>query len=265
MLRLLTLALLLLLAYWALLFSVQRRLLYPRPDPAFAPPRPADAQVVHLELPTGRTEAWLLPPRGTPRSSAPVLLFAHGNGELIDHWPAEFDEPRSWGMAVLLVEYPGYGRSAGFPAQPTIAAAMAAAYDWIRTQPSLDANRVIAYGRSLGGGAVCTLLPDRRPAALILESVFTDTRGFARGYGAPGVLVRDPFDNVKVLRKYGGPVLVLHGEGDDIVPVGHGEALAAAAGVALRRLPCGHNDCPRAWGEIRGFLEGQGLLAPGAE
>jgi hypothetical protein len=73
-----------------------------------------------------------------------VLLFAHGNGELIDHWPAEFDEPRSWGMAVLLVEYPGYGRSAGFPAQPTIAAAMAAAYDWIRTQPSLDANRIIA-------------------------------------------------------------------------------------------------------------------------
>jgi hypothetical protein len=259
-LRLLTLALAILLAYWTLLFFVQRSLTFPRPDIASAPPRPDDAEVVWLQHPAGRTEAWLLPARGSTPGPAPVLLFAHGNAELIDHWAGEFDEPRSWGLAVLLVEYPGYGRSAGHPAQSTIAATMAAAHAWIATEPSLDAARIIAYGRSLGGGAVSTLLPDRPPAALILESTFTDTRRFARNVGAPGFLVRDPFDNLAALRAYRGPLLLLHGEHDEVVPIAHGEALATATGVELQRLPCGHNDCPRAWGEVRGFLQRLGLL-----
>ena len=185
MLRLLTLALTILVVYWTFLFFVQRTLTFPRPDLASAPPRPDDAEVVWLEQPAGRTEAWLLPARSGAPGPAPVLLFAHGNAELIDHWAGEFDEPRSWGLAVLLVEYPGYGRSAGHPAQSTIAATMAAAHAWIATEPSLDTARIIAYGRSLGGGAVSTLLPDRPPAALILESTFTDTRRFARNMGAP--------------------------------------------------------------------------------
>jgi hypothetical protein len=260
-LRLLTLVLAILVAYWTLLFFVQRTLVFPRPQLASLPSRPADAEVVWLEQPAGRTEAWLLPARRSAPGPAPVLLFAHGNAELIDHWAGEFDEPRAWGIAVLLVEYPGYGRSAGHPAQTTIAATMAAAHDWIALRPSLDAGRIIAYGRSLGGGAVATLLPDRRPAALILESTFTDTRRFARNVGAPGLLVRDPFDNLAALRTYRGPLLLLHGEHDDIVPIEHGEALAAATGVELHRLPCGHNDCPRAWGEMREFLEGHGLIA----
>ena len=263
MLRLLTLALAILLAYWTLLFFVQRSLSFPRPDLASAPPRPGDAEAVWLEHPAGRTEAWLLPAHGSTPASAPVLLFAHGNAELIDHWAGEFDEPRSWGLAVLLVEYPGYGRSAGHPSQSAIAATIAAAHDWIATRPSLDARRIIAYGRSLGGGAVTTLLPDRTPAALILESTFTDTRRFARHLGAPGFLVRDPFDNLAALRAYRGPLLLVHGEHDEVVPLEHGEALAAATGVELHRLPCGHNDCPRAWAEMREFLRAHGLLPTG--
>lgn len=263
MLRLLTLALTILAAYWTVLFFVQRTLTFPRPDLASAPPRPDDAEVVWLQHPAGRTEAWLLPARQSAPGPAPVLLFAHGNAELIDHWAGEFDEPRAWGITVLLVEYPGYGRSAGHPSQSTIATTMAAAHAWIAAQPSLDADRIIAYGRSLGGGAVTTLVPDRTPAALILESTFTDTRRFARSLGAPGFLVRDPFDNLAALRTYHGPLLLLHGEHDDIVPLEHGEALAAAAGVELHRLPCGHNDCPRVWGEMREFLRAHELLPTG--
>ncbi|HEX5817736.1 MAG TPA: prolyl oligopeptidase family serine peptidase [Gemmatimonadales bacterium] len=260
MLRALGIILTALVLYWTLLFFVQRTLIYPRPALANVPSRPADAEQVWLDLPAGRTEAWLLPARGPAPGPAPVLLFAHGNAELIDHWAAEFDEPRAWGLAVLLVEYPGYGRSAGVPTQTTIAEAMAAAHDWIATRPSLDPNRIIAYGRSLGGGAVSTLIPERRPAALILESAFTDTRRFARSVGAPGLLVRDQFDNRAALLAYHGPVLLLHGEHDDIVPIAHGEALAAVAGVELRRMPCGHNDCARAWGVMREFLAEHALL-----
>jgi fermentation-respiration switch protein FrsA (DUF1100 family) len=260
MLRLLAVAALLVLAWWAFLFSVQRRLLFPAPPVSTAPPRPADAQVVWLESEAGRTEAWLLPPIASARTPAPVLLFAHGNAELIDYLPSEFDAPRRRGMAVLLVEYPGYGRSGGAPSERAVRAAMTAAFDWIAAQPALDPARIVAHGRSLGGGAVGSLLERRTPAALVLESTFADTRRFAAGYGAPGLFVRDPFDNVAALRAWKGPVLVLHGERDDIVPVAHGEELAQTAGVPLLRVACGHNDCPPAWEVIEAFLLERGVL-----
>ena len=248
-------------AYWALLFFTQRTLMFPAPLLAGAPPRPTDAQVVWLRTADGDVEAWFLPPAARSGGPAPLLLFTHGNGELIDYWPSAFDEPRGWGMAVLLVEYPGYGRSAGRPTQRSITDAILAADDWARAQPSIDASRIIPYGRSLGGGAAGVLAAERAVPALILESAFTSARAFARQFGAPGFLVRDPFDTLAVVSRFEGPVLVLHGEHDEIIPSDHGRALAAASPQAtLRLLPCGHNDCPRAWDDVRRFLQDHALL-----
>jgi fermentation-respiration switch protein FrsA (DUF1100 family) len=72
--------------------------------------------------------------------------------------------------------------------------------------------------------------------------------------------VRDRFDTLDAVGAFQGPVLVLHGERDDLVPADHGRALAAAASNAtLRLLPCGHDDCPRAWPEIGRFLAQHGV------
>lgn len=253
--------------YWTLLFVNQRALMFPAPPVAGAPPRPSDARQVWLETPAGRVEAWFLPPTAKRPGRSPLLLFTHGNGELIDYWPPAFDEPRAWGMAVLLLEYPGYGRSAGRPSQHTVTDAILAAERWARGQPDLDASRIIPYGRSLGGSAAAILAAERPVAALILESAFTSARAFAGQMGAPGFLVRDPLDTLAAVRRFQGPILVLHGERDDIVPTDHGRALAAASPKAtLRLFPCGHNDCPRPWTEIRRFLDAHGLLpAPAPE
>ena len=124
------------------------------------------------------------------------MLFTHGNGELIDYWPEEFDEPRRWGVGVLLVEYPGYGRSDGTPSETSITEGMLAAYDWARQQAHIDASRIIPYGRSLGGGAAAILSVERPVPALILESSFSSVAAFASGFGAPRFLVRDHFDSV---------------------------------------------------------------------
>jgi fermentation-respiration switch protein FrsA (DUF1100 family) len=254
----------LLAAYWTLLFFMQRSLLFPAPLVAGAPARPADAEQVWLATAGGRVEAWLLPATEPTSAASPLIVFSHGNGELIDFWPAEFDEPRSWGAAVLLVEYPGYGRSSGHPSEASLAQTMLAAYDWARSRPDVDASRIVAYGRSFGGGAACLLAARRPVAALVLESAFTSVRPFARHFGAPAFLVRDPFDNLAVIRTYRGPVLLLHGSHDDIVAPSHSQALAAAAPRAeLHLLSCGHNDCPREWELIHSFLERHGLLASG--
>jgi hypothetical protein len=237
------------LAYLALLFVFQRRLLYPThllttasPDAAL----PEGFRRIWLQHDGGRTEAWFLSPRHqSPDSAAPVLICAHGNATTIDDLPGWLAPLHRHGLALLLVEYPGYGRSSGTPSQPSIAAAMRAAYDWLAGQPQIDPRRVIAFGISLGGGAVCQLASQRPVAALVLMSTFTGTRAFAASYLAPAVLIRDPFDNLAVLRTYAAPVLILHGRQDDIIPFAHAETLHRNAPQSrLIAYPCGHNDCP---------------------
>jgi uncharacterized protein len=232
----------------------QRAILFPRPEVTGAPGRPADAAQVWLTTDVGRTEAWFLPPR-VPAERSPVLIYFHGNGELIDYLPSDFDEPRSWGVGVLLVEFPGYGRSDGAPSQSSVSTTALAAFDWTLQQPRIDPARVVAYGRSLGGAAAVMVAARRRPAALILESTFTSVRAFAHHFLVPELLVLDPFDSLSLLGAYPGSTLVFHGERDQVVPFAHGKRLAHAARHGkLRALSCGHNDCPTQWEEIRSFL-----------
>jgi hypothetical protein len=248
--------------YWVALFVWQRALLFPAPSLVGAPARPGDAESVSLEIPGGSVEAWYFPPLSDVHGPAPLLLFTHGNGELIDYWPGEFEEPRRWGLAVLLLEYPGYGRSSGAPTQQSITAAILAAFDWASRRPSIDSTRIIAYGRSVGGGAAAALAEARPIAAMILESTFTSVSVFARQYGAPDFLVRDRFDNLSAVRRFIRPLLILHGERDEMIPVSHGRALHAAQPASeFQPMPCGHNDCPRPWPAIRSFLERHRFLA----
>ncbi|HLA89470.1 MAG TPA: alpha/beta hydrolase [Gemmatimonadaceae bacterium] len=249
------------LAAIAMLFAIfatlalisQRPALFPVPNtPRSA--RPRDATQLWLSAGSARVEAWFLPATGAS-GRAPLLIFAHGNAELIDDWPAEFAQPRAWGVSVLLVEYPGYGRSEGRPSETSITAAITAAYDWAVRQPTVDRERIIAYGRSIGSGAACALAKNRPVAAIVLESSFTSVRRLARRFGVPGFLVRDPFDNLTVVRAFRGPILLVHGELDDIIPSFHSRLLHTAAPHAtLEMMNCGHNDCPRPWPALKRFL-----------
>jgi uncharacterized protein len=242
--------------YLAVAWFLQRPALFPAP--------PAQAHVSHGAAELIRLDGFhaiLLPADARFEGPDPLILFAHGNGELAEYWVGEFGPARSRGAAVLLLEYPGYGGAPGSPSEASIRAAALAAYDWAASDPRVDRNRIIAWGRSLGGGAAAILAAERPVAALILESAFTSVRPLAARYLLPGWLVRDPFDNLRALRDYRGPLLVLHGTADRIVPIAEGRALAAAVpGAEFHEMPCGHNDCERPWRIIEGFLLAYRLL-----
>ncbi len=254
--------------YAAFVYSRQRDILFPAPRQAggiASSPLPKDAERIVLELREGQTEAWLFGPNDPVTAPTPVLIFAHGNGELIEEWAPLFRTVRQRGLGVLLVEYPGYGYSSGAPSQESIAEAMIAAYDRLLTRDWVDPRRILGYGRSLGGGAILVLAQHRPLAALVLQSTFTSVRAFAGRFLVPGFLVRDPFDNISAIQAYRGPVLVLHGTSDPLIPFEHGQALAAALPSArLLGLDCGHNDCPpdwlQLWQEIFAFLQQSQVL-----
>lgn len=218
----------------------------------------------------GKTEAWFIKPGQSvnqiqSNKPAPLLIFAHGNAEIIDFWVDEFKNVTDMGINVLLVEYPGYGRSDGIPSQTSITEAFIRVYDMIISRPDVDPEKIILMGRSLGGGAVCQVAANRPCAALILMSTFISTKSFSKKYFVPDFLMRDPFDNLEVIKNYPNPVLVIHGKKDEVIPFEHGKILAETASKSTRiEYMCGHNDCPpdwkNFWQDVKNFLNSAGII-----
>lgn len=222
-----------------------------------------DLRAFRIPFDGGDVDAWFLPPAGP--LPAPAMIFTHGNAELIDHSAPEMFDFTEHGIGVLLVEYPGYGRSTGRPSFTTIEAVMLKAYDLLVEQPEVDSQRIVGYGRSLGGGPAAALSLKRDMAALVFQSTFTSLRPFAARYMAPGFLMRDRFEVLEAVRAFRGPVMITHGRRDVMVPYWHGEALAAGAkDGTLETFDCGHDDCPPDWGRhverVVGFLTEKGVV-----
>ena len=241
-------------AYLGLCYLLARPMIFPRSQTGLPPEQGNTGDRVTKQWVAtsgGRVETWFLPPEKTPSDRpVPVVIFGHGNAELIDYAREEFRPLTRVGIAVLLVEYPGYGRSEGSPSQASITEAFCAAYDMLLERHRVDPDRIVLFGRSLGGGAVCALAARRKCAALILVSSFTSIRSLAARFLVPGILVRDPFDNLAVVGAFAGPVLILHGNRDEIIPYRHALALhRASPNSKLITYACGHNDCPPDWGQ----------------
>lgn len=249
----------------ALAWGCQRALLFP--GGGKAPAQPLSARVpgaiaIDVEHAEGRSEGILLPAHGGATRS-PVVVFAHGNGELIDGWVAALEPYRAQGIAVAMLEYRGYGRSAGAATEASLVADFAEFVGLIAARPEVDPTRIVYHGRSLGGGVVAAATAIRPPRALIIESSFTSVATLAReGWRVPRFLVRDPFESLAALERYRGLSLVIHGRRDALVPFAHGERLAARPGARLLALDCGHNDCPRGeayWTAVRALLADAGV------
>ena len=248
-------------ARWAVT-ALQKYLTFPGAHPSVQQPAAlaaAGGEPHWFDIEGARVEAWYLPANGgTP---APLLVHAHGNGELIDIQTQSVAALRAAGIAVLLVEYPGYGRSTGKPSEESVTAGFVAAYDWAIRDSRVDPRRIIGYGRSLGGGAMAQLAARRPLAALILESTFTSIAQMVRDAGIPDWLVVNRFDTRAVLASYPGPVLILHGMKDGTFPVAHAHALYASTPRATLHLQeCGHNDCPLQWELVLSFLAQNGVF-----
>jgi len=254
---------------WGLfIWTVQRKLIYPRHlMPSFEvnlKPFPL-LEKIWIDTPAGKVESWFLPGKGrTSEKPGPAVLFAHGNGEVIDHWPKELQPYRDMGISVFLPEYRGYGRSQGNPGQKVIKADMLAFLAALKARPEVNPEQIIYHGRSLGGGVVCDLANDHPPYALIVQSTFSSLSSLAVKYALPSFVARDPYENNKVMAKLTCPMLIFHGKHDEIIAFSHAEKLKGVAPQAtLIGYESKHNDFPPDkevfFKDIRRFLVEAGL------
>ena len=255
-------------AFLAWLFYQQTSIIYPgaRNHVDAHPPQTPGLEVLTLPTSTGDVEALFLPAEPTPQAALqPVMIFGHGNGEVVDNWVSALNGFRARGIGVLLVEYPGYGRSMGSPSELAVRTAMDAAFDRIARDPRVDRTRIFGFGQSLGGGAICLLARDRPLRALILQSTFPSLDIFTAAYWAPPFLLRDHFDNLATLEHFSGPVLVIHGRQDQLIPWEQGRRLATASAHSTFRLyECGHGcwdpDHLPFWKDAEPFLLDAGII-----
>ena len=227
-----------------------RRLVFQPHKIQSVPPFPKD--VKHLErfwLKTeqGDVEWWLFKgDRINASNQGPAVLMAHGNRELIDFYLNRAETYQRMGFTVLLGEYRGYGRSAGKPSRKRIASDYRRFYDHLISLPTVDPKRIVFHGRSLGGSVLSELSRYRPPAALIVESTFTSIKAMA--YGAPEILLSDNYDTVSALLAYQGPILIIHGTKDKVVPVKHALEMKKQIPTAeLILYDFGHSDGPPVW------------------
>ena len=173
---------------------------------------------------------------------APLVLYFHGNGEDIGMNEERFAWFNSLGYGVLAPDYPGYGLSTGTPSGPSVRACAEAALAYARDELGYPADRIVLWGRSLGGGPALHLAGRAGFRAVVLESAFRSV--FRLGVPFP-LLLPEPFPNEKRIAAVAEPVFLFHGARDRVVPVSHARALARAAGdnASLTVFPDGtHND-----------------------
>jgi pimeloyl-ACP methyl ester carboxylesterase len=190
--------------------------------------------------------AWFVP-AGPASDLHMAVLVAPGNGG--NRWgrAALAAELRRRGLAVLLMDYRGYGGNPGSPTEDGLAKdAMAAAL--LLEEMGYPAERTIYFGESLGTGVVTALQARRAPAGLVLRSPFTelaDVGAHHYPWLPVRMLLRDRFKIIELLSDSTVPVTVIYGDQDSIIPSDLSAHVADEATTLVERVVipgADHND-----------------------
>jgi pimeloyl-ACP methyl ester carboxylesterase len=189
----------------------------------------ARLSALHLRLPE---------PRG-------VVFYLHGNAGNLESWFVNADLYRRANFDLFMIDYRGYGKSTGrIRSEAQLRADVAAA--WRQVAPQYAGRRRVFLGRSLGTALAAGLAAQEQPDLTILVSSYWSMTELARLHYPllPAALLRYRLQTGADIGRISGPVLLLHGERDALIPIAHSERLQAAARNA-RLVPiagAAHND-----------------------
>lgn len=183
---------------------------------------------LRLETEDGETlQAWY----AAARPGLPTILYLHGNGGEIAGRAERFAAYQAQGFGVLFVSYRGFGASTGSPSEPGLVNDARAAYDWLIAQ-GVSPEAIVLVGESLGSGVAVQLAAERTVGAVALEAPYFSAADIASStyWWLPvRLLMKDKFDSFAYIGKVQAPLLIIHGDQDDIIPLGEGQKLFASA------------------------------------
>jgi len=188
---------------------------------------------------------WMVPVAG----AAYTLLYCHGNAGNIHDRLESIRQFAGLGLSVFIFDYAGYGQSRGRPGENATYEDAAAAWEYLTGEERIAPDRVVLFGRSLGGAVAIDLATrlGRAPAGLIVESCFTSLPELgARVYPWLPVrfLCKYRYNNWRKILDVDVPKLFVHSLDDHVVPYGMGKRLYnhASRPKQFLRIRGSHND-----------------------
>ena len=191
-----------------------------------------------------RLHGWLFPLEG----EFPVILFSHGNAGNISHRLDNIRLLLEQKLQVFIFDYRGYGKSSGRPSEKGLYKDGLAAYEYLVRERHIPPDQIIPFGRSIGAAIAIEVALKKDVRSLIIESAFTSTKDMAKtmflfylfSYFLPA-----NYNNLEKIAHVNVPKLIIHGEGDEIVPFSMGKKLFSASNDPrhfYRIKGAGHND-----------------------
>ena len=223
--------------------------------------------VTEIEVRAGdgtRLHGWLR--HGAEDAARPgLIIYFGGNAEEVSGQVFEAGALAPWSLAAF--NYRGYGLSEGRPSESALVADALVVFDRLAAREDIDPDRIVVFGRSLGGGVAVQLAESRPVRGVLLVSPFDSLRSVGqRHYPFVPVapLLRHPFDSLARAPSIEAPLLVIAGERDRIVPSTHSKRLFDAWSGPKRwiALPgADHNGIhvhPGYWPPMQEFLASLG-------
>lgn len=233
---------------WSPLAPTERRSIF---QPAKYPAGEWDQTTVltqdaYFSAPDGvRLHGWYV------RHEAPVAhaLLLHGNGGNVTLMAESLRSlNRRHQLAVLALDYRGYGRSEGNPTEAGVLLDARAARQWLAEKEGIAETDVVLMGYSLGGAVAIDLAATDNCRGLVVSSTFTSLPDVAR-HQLPwlpiGSLMSMQMNSLDKIKTYRGPLLLAHGDADEVIPYSHGLTLYEAAPGSKRMVTIRggkHND-----------------------
>ena len=149
-----------------------------------------------------------------------TILFFHGNAGSLENRIHKLNHFRDMNINFLIIAWRGFSGNKGKPTEKGLYEDGKSALNWLMSKGVKEENIVI-YGESLGTGIATHLAQNKNFAGIILETPFTSMIDAAKNfypYIPVGLLLKDKFDNKSKIKNINSPVLIMHGEADQIVP-----------------------------------------------
>jgi len=208
----------------------QRRLMY---VPDATPYTPQSLGLTAVDVREVRTPdgARLVVWRTAAKPGNPVLLYFHGNAGGLATRADRIRRYQARGIGIVMMSYRSYSGSTGYPTEAHNVADALLVFDGLVAE-GFQPKDVVLYGESLGAAVAVQVATQRAVGGLILDAPFTSMVDMAlRTYPFLPVrpLLADRYDSIHHITRVTVPLLVLHGERDELVPVSMGRAMHAAA------------------------------------
>ena len=210
-------------------------------------------------------QGWFIPGKAETGSNVTWLWF-HGNGGNIGHRIGELALAHHRTEAnIFIFDYRGYGESEGAPSEKGTYLDSRAVMEYLSSRSDVDSGRIVYLGHSLGAAVAVELALTQPPMAMVLVSPFASVHDMANltlPFLPIGWLVRNHYDSISRIQQLDVPVLILHGDQDETVPISQGRKLYGAANQPKRFQVlegAAHNNTfevapEQYWGTIEAFL-----------